>query len=75
LLPTDQIQDCSFVDGVRITFAHGWGLVRASNTEPALILRFEAERPEVLERYQACVERLLDCQAQESHIGSSDGKW
>jgi phosphomannomutase/phosphoglucomutase len=75
VFPTDQIRDCSFVDGVRITFAHGWGLVRASNTEPALILRFEAERPEVLERYQAYVERLLDCQAQESPGGSSDGKW
>lgn len=30
------------IDGVRIEFAHGWGLVRASNTTPCLVLRFEA---------------------------------
>jgi phosphomannomutase/phosphoglucomutase len=31
------------VDGVRITFERGWGLLRASNTEPALSLRFEGQ--------------------------------
>ncbi|MCX7958146.1 MAG: phosphomannomutase/phosphoglucomutase [Deltaproteobacteria bacterium] len=31
------------IDGVRVTFPDGWGLVRASNTQPALVLRFEAE--------------------------------
>lgn len=31
------------IDGVRVTFEDGWGLVRASNTQPALVLRFEAE--------------------------------
>jgi phosphomannomutase/phosphoglucomutase len=31
------------VDGARIIFAHGWGLVRASNTQPVLVLRFEAD--------------------------------
>ncbi|MCC7386760.1 MAG: phosphomannomutase/phosphoglucomutase [Deltaproteobacteria bacterium] len=31
------------VDGARVTFADGWGLVRASNTQPILVLRFEAE--------------------------------
>ena len=30
------------VDGVRVQFGDGWGLVRASNTQPALVLRFEA---------------------------------
>ena len=30
------------VDGVRVTFADGWGLVRASNTQPLLVLRYEA---------------------------------
>ena len=34
------------VDGVRIQFDYGWGLLRASNTEPALILRFEAKSEE-----------------------------
>jgi phosphomannomutase/phosphoglucomutase len=31
------------VDGARIIFPHGWGLVRASNTQPVLVLRFEAD--------------------------------
>ena len=30
------------VDGVRVDFGDGWGLVRASNTEPAITTRFEA---------------------------------
>jgi phosphomannomutase/phosphoglucomutase len=37
------------IDGVRITFPQGWGLVRASNTQPILVMRFEAENPEALE--------------------------
>jgi len=36
------------IDGVRITFPRGWGLVRASNTQPVLVMRFEAESPEAL---------------------------
>ncbi len=36
------------VDGVRILFGDGWGLVRASNTQPVLVLRFEAKTPERL---------------------------
>ena len=30
------------IDGVRVNFDYGWGLVRASNTQPILVLRFEA---------------------------------
>jgi phosphomannomutase/phosphoglucomutase len=37
------------VDGVRVLFGDGWGLVRASNTQPVLVLRFEAKTPERLE--------------------------
>ena len=33
------------IDGVRVKFPGGWGLVRASNTQPALVMRFEAQRP------------------------------
>jgi phosphomannomutase/phosphoglucomutase len=36
------------VDGARVVFDDGWGLVRASNTQPALVLRFEARTPERL---------------------------
>lgn len=44
------------VDGVRILFPQGWGLVRASNTQPVLVLRFEASTPELLDQYQKAVE-------------------
>ncbi len=36
------------IDGARVNFAHGWGLVRASNTQPVLVTRFEADSPEAL---------------------------
>jgi phosphomannomutase/phosphoglucomutase len=36
------------VDGVRVLFGDGWGLIRASNTQPVLVLRFEARSPERL---------------------------
>jgi phosphomannomutase/phosphoglucomutase len=44
-----QKYDVIDVDGVRILFGDGWGLVRASNTQPVLVLRFEAKTPERLE--------------------------
>jgi phosphomannomutase / phosphoglucomutase len=37
------------IDGIRITFPHGWGLLRASNTQPILVLRFEASDPQSLD--------------------------
>ncbi|MEW6228053.1 MAG: phosphomannomutase/phosphoglucomutase [Bacillota bacterium] len=42
-------------DGARIRFPHGWGLVRASNTQPILVLRFEADGPEALEEIKSVV--------------------
>lgn len=47
------------VDGVRIKFPQGWGLVRASNTQPILVLRFEATSVELLNEYQQTVDNLL----------------
>ncbi len=47
------------VDGARIQFGDGWGLVRASNTEPALILRFEAKTGERLLEIEETVKREL----------------
>jgi len=47
------------VDGARITWKDGWALVRASNTQPALVLRFEAETPERLEQIRKKVEADL----------------
>jgi len=40
--------DCATVDGVRIRFGDGWGLVRASNTQPVIVTRFEAKTEERL---------------------------
>ncbi|WP_444940389.1 phosphomannomutase/phosphoglucomutase [Microbulbifer sp. ZKSA004] len=42
--------DINTIDGLRIEFPDGWGLVRASNTTSALTLRFEAENEQALER-------------------------
>jgi phosphomannomutase/phosphoglucomutase len=46
------------VDGVRVIFEKGWGLARASNTQPVLVMRFEAENGELLKQYQAEVEAV-----------------
>ena len=48
------------VDGVRVLFPEGWGLVRASNTQPVLVMRFEARTPELLDRYRAEVEGVVE---------------
>lgn len=40
------------IDGLRVDFADGWGLVRASNTTPSLVMRFEADDKEALARIQ-----------------------
>ena len=47
------------IDGVRMTFPKGWGLIRSSNTQPILVLRFEATEPAALEAYQAEVMHWL----------------
>jgi phosphomannomutase/phosphoglucomutase len=47
------------VDGARVQFPEGWGLVRASNTQPILVLRFEATNPELLDEYQRHVEQAV----------------
>jgi phosphomannomutase/phosphoglucomutase len=48
------------LDGVRATFENGWGLVRASNTQPAITLRFEAYTKEQLVGYMNIFKALLD---------------
>jgi phosphomannomutase/phosphoglucomutase len=44
------------IDGVRIDFGDGWGLVRQSNTQPVLVLRFEAKSQEKLEHIRELIE-------------------
>jgi len=48
------------VDGVRVVFDDGWGLVRASNTQPALVLRFEAQSEERLSEIRGIIEKAID---------------
>ena len=47
------------IDGLRVDFPDGWGLVRPSNTSPFLIARFEAETKDALERIQSEFHDLL----------------
>ncbi|MFM8780829.1 MAG: phosphomannomutase, partial [Gemmatimonadota bacterium] len=52
----------SDVDGVRILFEGGWGLIRSSNTQPILVMRFEADSAERLAMIRAEVESWLTAQ-------------
>jgi phosphomannomutase/phosphoglucomutase len=54
--PTHEIAD---IDGARVKFEGGWGLVRASNTQPVLVLRFEAQSAERLAEIRAEVEAVV----------------
>lgn len=51
--------ECNFTDGVRVNFPKGWALIRASNTQPALVLRFEAETEDDLENIKTIVHQKL----------------
>jgi len=48
------------VDGVRVVFDDGWGLVRASNTQPMLVMRFEADTEDRLEEIKELVESKVN---------------
>jgi len=50
------------IDGVRMTFPKGWGLIRPSNTQPVLVLRFEATDPQALDAYRGEVMDWLAAQ-------------
>jgi phosphomannomutase/phosphoglucomutase len=47
------------IDGARVLFEDGWGLIRASNTQPALVLRAEAKTPEALDSIKQTLEQVL----------------
>ena len=46
---------CNCIDGVKIQLDSGWGLVRASNTQPVLVCRFEADSKENLEKIEKII--------------------
>ena len=54
------IKDIITVDGIRVIFENGWGLVRASNTTPKLVTRFEADNIENATIYQDALMKLFD---------------
>ena len=55
----DIVREVVTIDGVRAIFEDGWGLIRASNTQPALVLRFEAASADRLTAIRAAVEGEL----------------
>lgn len=59
------------VDGARVLFSEGWGLVRASNTQPVLVMRFEARTDELLMEYRREVEAVVDRVKQQVAAGRS----
>jgi phosphomannomutase/phosphoglucomutase len=54
-----KIKNIIDVDGVRINFEHGWGLVRASNTTPVLVTRFESTDEALAKTYEKAVNQLI----------------
>ena len=58
--PNLAIREVVTIDGVRVCFDDGWGLIRASNTQPALVLRFEAISAERLQAIRAWLEGELE---------------
>ncbi len=52
--------DCIGIDGVRVNFEDGWGLIRASNTQPVLVMRFEANSQKRVEELENIFRIELD---------------
>lgn len=52
--------NCSTVDGVRINFEDGWGLVRASNTQPVIVCRFEATSEQRMQQIKKLITDKLN---------------
>ena len=59
------------VDGVRVPFEKGWGLVRASNTQPVLVMRFEAASKDLLKKYRQEIEAVVQQAREEVSSASS----
>ncbi len=59
------------IDGLRVDFADGFGLIRASNTTPVLVLRFEGHTPEALHRIQEQFMAVLRSVKADAQVGAS----
>jgi len=65
-VPIKKIYD---IDGARVIFEKGWGLVRSSNTQPVIVMRFEAEDKESLNSYRSFLETALSSiRAESEHV-------
>jgi phosphomannomutase/phosphoglucomutase len=60
LIGKDDVREVIDVDGARVIFNHGWGLVRASNTQAVLVVRFEADTEARRDEYRARVQKVID---------------
>ncbi len=58
-VPGPAIKELIDIDGIRVVFEQGWGLVRASNTQPVLVMRFEAADESLLEDYKGFMRAAL----------------
>lgn len=61
----------STIDGVRVDWPDGFGLIRASNTTPVLVLRFEGHSPEALARIETTMMRLLKAVKPDAHVAAA----
>jgi phosphomannomutase len=61
----------STIDGVRVDWPDGFGLIRASNTTPVLVLRFEGQTTEALHRIEAVMLALLKSAKPDAVVGAS----
>jgi len=60
----NEVKSYNDIDGIRIDFNSGWGLIRASNTQPVLVLRYEAENNQQLSELRSLVEGALQTAAE-----------
>jgi len=67
----DALAKVSTIDGVRVDWPDGFGLIRASNTTPVLVLRFEGHTPEALHRIEASMMSLLQQAKPDAVVGAS----
>ncbi|KAB7886315.1 phosphomannomutase/phosphoglucomutase [Poseidonibacter ostreae] len=65
------IKDICKVDGLRINFAYGWALVRASNTNPILVTKYEASTFATAKTYQNSLEKLIQKEIDELNSTTS----
>jgi phosphomannomutase len=61
----------STIDGVRVDWPDGFGLIRASNTTPVLVLRFEGQTPEALQRIEEAMLQLLYSVKPDARVGEA----